>query len=234
MIRILVVEDEALVAQRLIRQIKEVNQKALEIHHEKNIANALQFLSNHSIDLLFLDLNLHGKSGFDLLKQLTAQKFHTIIVSAYTEKALEAFEYGVLDFVGKPFSQARLSKALSRFFEGTRAGGGSMVKLAIQTRGVIKFVPVANIRFVKASGVYTELHCGENQVHVYDKPLNALMQLLPASYYRIHKSYAVDQRKVKGIRKIRHNTFEVQLATGESLPLSRSSKQELQALLQQH
>ena len=72
-------------------------------------------MSYHSIDLLLLDLNLHGKSGFLALENAVAGSFQTIIVSAYADQAITAYEYGVLDFVNKPFSRARLEKALNRF-----------------------------------------------------------------------------------------------------------------------
>lgn len=85
------------------------------IKHFSNLEDAQDSLVSQPVDVMFLDLNLHGKDGFLLLHEQLVQPFHTIVVSANTDRALEAFELGVLDFVGKPFTQERIDKALQRF-----------------------------------------------------------------------------------------------------------------------
>ncbi len=235
MTRILMVEDEALVAQRLARLLREATSRALTIHHERTLSKGGRYLETHQVDLLFLDLNLNGKSGFDLLKGFLNRPFHTIIVSAYTEEALNAFEYGVLDFVGKPFTRERLGKALARYFDAAQFGGaGSTAQLAVTIRGDVHFIPLADISYIQAAGIYAYLNCGDGQVHIYDKPLNALMQLLPADYFRIHRSYAVHSQNIEAIKKVKHNTYHVILKTGESLPLSRKSRGHLLEHMQFH
>lgn len=227
MVRALVVEDEVLVAQRLIRFIKEVSENAISIHHERTLSEAKNYLTENEIHLLFLDLNLNGKSGFDLLKSIMNARFHTIIVSAYTDKALEAFEYGVLDFIPKPFTLERLSKAMLRFSSIDTSGSGMMTKLAVTTGGNTLFIPLSDILYVQADKIYSQLHCRNGDIHLYSKPLNGLMQLLPVNYYRIHRSFAVDLNNIDRIQKVKHNTFAVELKSGEQLPISRNIKSEL-------
>ena len=100
---IVIVEDEPVIAQRLARQIKAIDAlNSAKLKHFDTFDDAQAYLEENLIDLLFLDLNLHGVSGFDLLKSVAAASFHTIIVSAYAEQAIKAFEYGVVDFVAKP------------------------------------------------------------------------------------------------------------------------------------
>ena len=70
--------------------------------------SAFAYLKDHQIDLLLLDLNLDGGNGFDILKYTVSQSFHTIIISAYTDQAITAFQYGVLDFIPKPFRDEEL------------------------------------------------------------------------------------------------------------------------------
>ncbi|WP_424961402.1 LytR/AlgR family response regulator transcription factor [Ekhidna sp.] len=232
MIRILVVEDEALVAQRLIRFIRESDDHPKEIHHIQSLETAETYLSNHSVDLLFLDLNLHGKQGFDLLKKFVHHTFHTIIVSAYTDKAIQAFEYGVLDYICKPFTKERIKKALVRFTNNSSTGSGSTTHLAVKVKNEIKFIPLQEISHLQAASIYSELVLMNGEKCVYDKPLNSLMQILPSQYKRIHRSYAVDISRIESIVKVKHNTYEVQLSHGHSLPISRSMKQELMTMLQ--
>ncbi|MEQ6166239.1 LytTR family DNA-binding domain-containing protein [Ekhidna sp. MALMAid0563] len=231
MIRILVVEDEALVAQRLIRFIRESDDHPKEINHVQSLATAESYLSNHTIDLLFLDLNLHGKQGFDLLKNFVHKTFHTIIVSAYTDKAIEAFEYGVLDYICKPFTQERIKKALVRFTSNGTTGSGSTTHLAVRVKNELKFIPLQSISHLQAASIYSELVLMNGEKYVYDKPLNSLMQLLPEQYKRIHRSYAVDISRIESIVKVKHNTYQAQLINGHSLPISRSIRQELRSLL---
>ena len=113
--RILIVEDESSIAQRIQRMVAEATKQKAVIKMAYTVDQASLYLKENVIDLLLLDLNLNGKSGFELLQQAVAGSFHTIIISAYKEKAIEAFEYGVLDFVSKPFTQERLQKAIERF-----------------------------------------------------------------------------------------------------------------------
>ena len=112
---IVIVEDEPVIAQRLQRQVKEilVDQQP-NIKWFDNFDDAQSYLFEQPLDLLILDLNLHGVDGFELLKTVSAESFHTIIVSVYAEKAITAFEYGVVDFVAKPFNFERLQQALLR------------------------------------------------------------------------------------------------------------------------
>lgn len=231
MIHILVLEDEALIAQRLIRFIQQTSSLPKQIQHFNTLEKATAYLSNHSIDLLFLDLNLNGKHGFDLLKSLVHKHFFTIVVSAYTDKAIEAFEYGVLDFIGKPFTQERLNKAINRFVQTTKSGTGMCSKLGVRSRGKVLFVPVNDIAFFKASGIYSELHTHGGTVYIYDKPLNGLMKILPANYKRIHKSYAVCLNQITAIVRVKHNTYQVKLINGNTLPISRKARSELSQLL---
>ncbi|WP_370086438.1 LytR/AlgR family response regulator transcription factor [Ekhidna sp.] len=232
MIRILVVEDEALVAQRLIRFIREGDDHPKEIYHIQSLDAAESYLSNHTVDLLFLDLNLHGKQGFNLLKSFVDKNFHTIIVSAYTDKAIEAFEYGVLDYICKPFTKERIRKALARFSSNGTTGSGSTTHLAVRIKNELKFIPLSEVSYLQAASIYSELVLMNGTKYVYDKPLNSLMQILPEHYKRVHRSYAVDVARIESIVKVKHNTYEVQLTNGHALPISRSIRHELQDLLQ--
>ncbi|MCJ8270572.1 MAG: response regulator [Psychrosphaera sp.] len=127
--QVVIVEDEPVIAERLERQISQIlGEKLGKIIWFDDLDDAQEHLAEHSIDLLFLDLNLHGDDGFDLLKTVTADSFHTIIVSAHADQAIKAFEIGVLDFVAKPFTQQRLEQAINRMLtQEQRADYGSRV-----------------------------------------------------------------------------------------------------------
>src|SRR4030042_1994514 len=112
---VVIVEDEPFIAERTERLVKEIlKNKLTRVVIKESLPGAMHYLNEHQIDLLLLDLNLSGKDGFELLKKAVAGSFHTIVISAYTDRAIEAFEYGVLDFIGKPFTVERLKKAFDR------------------------------------------------------------------------------------------------------------------------
>ena len=114
-LRIALVEDEEIVARRLQRLLGRVlGDRRTSITRLTNLHDALDYLADHPIDLLFLDLDLGGEDGFRLLGEAVAASFHTIIVSARHDQALRAFEYGVVDFVAKPYTEDRLRQAIER------------------------------------------------------------------------------------------------------------------------
>ena len=92
-LRIAIVEDEEVAARRLARLVGEIlDERRHRLHHLSTLDSALAQMGARPFDLLFLDLNLYGRDGFQLLRKAVAQPFHTIVVSAHTDRAVEAFE----------------------------------------------------------------------------------------------------------------------------------------------
>lgn len=218
--QILIVEDEDTVAARLKRLAEELlgsQIQKLSVFH--TLDDADDYLEEHAIDLLFLDLNLAGHDGFDLLKKAVAGSFHTIVVSAYAERAIEAFEFGVLDFVAKPFTKGRLEKALARFQSPTRQQETKF--LGIKRRGIIESIPLENVSHFKGANIYSEVVLKDGEELLHDKPLNRLEQVLPATFIRVHKSFLVNEKLISGIKQ-QGNNAELVLTTGQTIPISRS------------
>ncbi|MBC9795039.1 LytR/AlgR family response regulator transcription factor [Sinomicrobium weinanense] len=234
MIRILICEDEELISNRLMRFIKEVVAAPVHIDRVYTFREAQTYLENRNTDLLFLDLNLHGRDGYELLRSFVAGSFHTIVVSAYTDRAIEAFEHGVMDFVGKPFKKERIAKALNRYVEGIPPQERNVKRLALKGKKGLGFVAIENIKFIQAAGIYAELHLFDGTKKLYDKPLNQLIKILPEVFFRVHKSYVANMAEVRSVRKIKPNSFELVLSSGETIPLSRNRKKEILELLSRH
>jgi two-component system response regulator LytT len=229
---ILIIEDEALAARRLSRMTQEILGPACESLTIKNtVDEAEEHIGAHPVQLVLLDLNLGGKSGFDLFKRLAAGSFHTIIVSASLDQAVTAFEYGVLDFVPKPYNKQRLEKAFERLSAARAAQGSGMKYLSVKNLGEVRLIPLADVRFFKAADDYVEIHKIDNSLELYGKSMDALMQLLPSSYCRIHKSYIVDIGKTKIIHVHGGGKYELELIDGMKLPVSRMQYPELQKRL---
>ncbi len=225
MLSIVVVEDEALIAQRLIRFLNaELSNHAVLIQHFSSLDDGEDYLSSHSIDLLFLDLNLHGHDGFNLLKTQVAASYHTIVVSANTDRAIEAFEYGVLDFVGKPFSQERIAKALARALTSGEVNSNPFASksLSIEKQGRIELIALSDIDYIKASGHYSELVLLDGSTQLHNKSLSHILDILPNNYRQVHRSYVVSFARIKEILIHQGSQYELLLTSESLIPLGRT------------
>lgn len=114
---VLLLEDESIHANYLSKLfIKILGSSITEIIHATSLEQAYRYYTQSKVDLFILDLSLFGADGLHLLEKFQKERSNTIIVSAYTELAIRAFEYGVLDFLTKPVSEERLRLSLQRYF----------------------------------------------------------------------------------------------------------------------
>lgn len=230
--RVLIVEDEPLLARRLERFCRDIlNEKLESIRVATVFSEASARLDEAPIDLLLLDLNLHGSDGMDLLKTSVAGSFHTIIVSANTDQALRAFEYGVIDFVPKPFSKERLAQALARVTEREGRASGAAKFLSVKKHGRVELVEIDRILYLEGAGAYAELVLDDGKRELHDKTLEKLHALLPPVFERIHKSYVVRWSAVKALHASEGSHHEAELKNGVRLPVGRTRYKELREKL---
>jgi two-component system response regulator LytT len=230
--RVLIVEDEALVASRLVRLLREVlGERLSSVAVQHSLDSAHFFLQDTPIDLLLLDLNLNGQDGFDLLQQAVAGSFHTIVVSANRQRAIEAFDYGVLDFVGKPVTAERLQKALVRFGDRDHRAAAPLKYLAVRRRQAIQLLDIGEVLFIKGAGIYSELHLRNGRVELHDKSLQRLQEVLPPDFQRVHKSYIVRLVDVRQLLSHGSSKYELELLNGTLLPVGRERYKELKQAL---
>lgn len=230
--RVLIVEDEPLIARRLERFCREILADRLEtIRVATLFSEAGARLDEAPIDLLLLDLNLRGRDGMELLQASVAGSFHTIIVSASTEQALRAFEFGVIDFVPKPFSKERLAQALARVTGRDGRGASAAKYLAVRKSGRIALVPVDRLLYVEGAGAYAELVLDDGKRELHDKTLEKLHALLPPDFERIHKSYVVRWSAIRALHASEGSHYEAELRNGLRLPVGRTRYKELRARL---
>lgn len=221
--RILIVEDERPIAEDIQLLVKQIlKEKITSIHIEITLGNALAYLQERPIDVLLLDLNLNSKDGFQILKQVVCKSFHTIVISANINRAIEAFEHGVLDFIPKPYNYERLKSAFERLKSNHATNGQSVKYLSVKKGFEIKVIPIEHINYFKSSNIYVELYLKDGSVEVYDKSIKNLEMLLPENYCRIHKSYIIDTRTIEKIKTPGGGQYRAVLKCGDCLPVSRS------------
>lgn len=227
--RVLIVEDESRIAKRVERMTRDILGNTLQsLTHINTLQEALTFIENNPLDLLLLDLNLNGEDGFDLLTTAVSESFHTIVISAYKDQAILAFEYGVLDFVPKPFDRDRLEKAFNRRMRKEKLE--TKVKyLAVKQRQRIQLIPIDEVLYIKGAGAYTELFLSGGKKELHDKSLERLEQLLSPTFERIHKSYLVKISEVKGIIVNSGSKYMAELRNGAFIPVGRTRYKEIKA-----
>ncbi len=219
--KIVIVEDEFMVAKRLKRFVNTIySEQSIHIQLFNTLDDATDHLADNPIDLLFLDLNLQGQDGFELLKQQVSRSFHTVVVSANTNRAIEAFEIGVLDFIAKPFSLERVQKAIDRL--RPESGRGQSHYLSYKHLGKVELLPIKDVIYLKAAGHYTEVITLSGDVILHDKNLDKLLLVLPATFERIHRSYAVPVSAMQSIKSEAGSKYWLTLINGDVLPIGRT------------
>ena len=215
--RIAIIEDEAVVARRLERMVREiVGPATVEVAASFDDALAA---TRRPLDLLFLDLNLNGRDGFRLLEEAAASRFQTVVVSAHHDQALRAFEYGVTDFVAKPWTEARLRQAIDRVARRSSQRAGTLV---VRKGRELRPISVDDIVFVRGADDYSEVHLGDGSVHLHEKSLTALESLLPPSFVRVHRSYIANLERARGVRTAEGGKTVLVLAGEMIIPIGRA------------
>jgi two-component system response regulator LytT len=232
-LRILIVEDETMAGRMLKNMlIEQLGNQIKSIHVQTSLTGSECFIWEHQIDLLFLDLDLNGEDGFDLLKNAVAGSFHTIIVSAHANRAVEAFEYGVIDFVPKPYSDERIRKALERYNEGF--SNSRLKYLSVVREGQVSLVPIESINYFEAFDKQVKIFQKDGGIEIYNKMMQLLEKILPADYIRIHRSYIANFQEIKEVNIQPNRRYSILLNNGAVLPVSRNAYQVLKNKLEEN
>jgi len=219
--KILIIEDEPPIAE----DIREMSCSILSSRLSRidivyTLSEAERFLKDHTIDLCLLDLNLKGKNGYEILKHAAASAFHTIVVSAHTEQAIEAFQYGVLDFVPKPVERDRLSQAFDRYLNARGSAETSLKHIVVRKQRAYFLISVDEIMYFKAEGYLVRIVLKNGKSELIEKPLNRLIQLLPKDFLQVHRSYIVALDQIVSYRHKGGGVYELQLKDQTVIPLS--------------
>ena len=230
-IRTLIVDDEPLARSNLLVLLR--RDPLIEIVGECGSgAEALAEIRAAKPDLVFLDVQMPECDGFDVLELLGKDLPPAIVfVTAYDQYALRAFEAGALDYLLKPFDNARFERALCRAKERIaqrKVSPWKFDRLVIKGAGQVTFVRISDIDWIEAADYYACLHIG-NQTHLLRRSLADLERDLgPDNFCRVHRSVIVNLDRVMGLELKSDGEYEVVLKTNRRLRLSRRFRKPLQ------
>jgi two-component system LytT family response regulator len=231
-IRALVVDDEPL-ARRNVTVLLRGDPDIGAIEECGSGAEAIGVIRRWKPDLVFLDVQMPECGGFDVLELLGADLPPVIIfVTAFDEYALRAFEAGALDYLLKPFDDARFCRALQRAKDRlahyTPQESRPPKRLVVRSPGRLLFVNIADIDWIEAASYYACLHVG-GDTHIIRRTLAELEQDLGEEMFiRIHRSIIVNLERIQGLELQSGGEYEVVLKSEVRLRLSRRFRKRLQ------
>ncbi len=228
----LIVDDERL-ARNELKRLLENFPKIEVIGEASNADEAIEMIENLKPDLLFLDIQMPGKNGFQLLEALENDIPEVIFTTAYDEYALKAFEYNALDYVLKPIDLPRLSEAVNRVLEEGVRQTSEATNVERQVLGeddhvFVKdgekcwFVKLGKVRLFESMGNYVRLHFDDQKPLVL-KSLNSLEdRLSPQSYFRANRKHIINLHWIEKIEPWFSGGLLVTLkGNGEKIEISR-------------
>jgi two-component system, LytTR family, response regulator len=272
-VRVLIVDDEPLARQR-VEDLLNAEEGVEIVASVDTGAAAIEAVRSLHPDLVFLDVQMPGKTGLDVVREIGADEMPpTIFVTAYDRYALQAFDLAAVDYLVKPFDDERFEQAFRRARRhveleemgelrerllavldtgprssippaavpdatavaaasgGARGGSSYLERIAVEMRGKVRVVPVAQIEYITASGPYVELHTSE-RAYLIREAIHTLEERLdPERFLRIHRSIIVRVDLIDTFHRGAGGDYEVQLKGGARLRVSRSRREELERRL---
>jgi two-component system LytT family response regulator len=249
-IRALVVDDEPLARDRVMSLLQQ--EEDVEVIGEcHDGTQAVAAIHNQSPDLVFLDVQMPGHNGFEVIEAVGADRMPPVIfVTAYDEYALRAFEVHALDYLLKPFGRERFRETLQharQALDRRRAGDlgrrllalvndikpepSKLERLVVKSGGRVFFLRTDQIDWIEAAGNYVRLHLGEES-HLFRETMTRMEARLDTrQFVRIHRSRIVNTDRVKELQPWFNGEYVVVLQSGTRLTLSRGYRDKLQEQL---
>lgn len=226
--RALIIDDERLARAELIRLLEPF--KEIEIVGEAiNADDAQNKISELNPEVIFLDIQMPGKSGFDLLEELDKVP-KVIFTTAYDEYALKAFEYNALDYLLKPIEPIRLEESVKKLIEGKRKEktySESHEALTAEDQVFVKdgdkcwFVKLEKVRLFESEGNYVRLYFDENKPLIL-RTLNYLDERLDGkSFFRANRKHIINLKWVENIEPWLNGGLLAKLKGGHKIEVSR-------------
>ena len=228
MLKVILIDDERLARSELKRLLLDFPDVEV-IAEAANANEGIEKIESLNPDLIFLDIQMPGKTGFDMLTQLEKAP-HVIFVTAYDEYALKAFDVNALDYLMKPVEPKRLAEALLKVRQKEEEE-----RLSYNNRGVLSehdqvfvkdgercwFVKLSDVRLFESVGNYAKVYFGSNKPLIL-KSLNALEERLDEKiFFRANRKHIINVRKIDKIESYFNGGLLIDLAGGEKIAVSR-------------
>ncbi len=234
-IKTLLIDDEPLALaelQTMLQQYEDIEVIATADHAQE----AIEKIKTLQPELIFLDINMPGKSGFEMLEELEEAP-QVIFVTAYDQFALKAFEVNALDYILKPVNKERLAEAIEKVKKHLALVQKSSSKLSIEKRIFIKdgercyFVPLAEVSFIESVGNYARVYY-QSKKPLLHKSLNYLEEKLPEThFFRAGRQHIINIHFIKNIHPTFNNALQVEMENGATIDISQRQSVKFKELM---
>lgn len=249
-IRAIVAEDELVARQAIAAMASAYGIEVLAACQDG--PETIRNVARHNPDLLFLDVQMPGMDGFEVLENLPSESFPAVVfTTAHDTYAVRAFEHSAVDYLLKPFDEERFRKAVDR--ARSRLGDGSnrpewirhlaselrhaqqaragLQRLVIHSRGQVSFLRVDEIDWIEASHNHLKIHCGSD-IHLLRETIKDIeARLQPDKFLRIHRCLIVNVDRIRRLEACGYGEYLVVLQDGKKLSLSRGYRENLDRLI---
>lgn len=203
-----------------------------------NVDNAKQLISNLKPDLVFLDIQMPQKNGFQLLKQFNEINFQVIFVTAYDNYAIKAFQVAAIDYLLKPIDIDLLKDAINKVAQNIKNSNAiqryklleeNNKKIAIPYKNDYLIVKINDILCIEADRMYSKIHLIDNKTFLVTKKLSYYENLFldDTNFVRSHRSWIINMNRIKTYSK---KDKEVILINNTKIPISRGHKEDFENL----
>lgn len=241
---ILIVDDEP-PARKKIKSFLKQEKKVDEIVEVSNGKEAVQCIQEKDFDLIFLDIQMPGMNGFQVIETVGIEKMPQVIfVTAYDQYALDAFEVQAVDYLLKPYDEERFKKSFNRALQFMQNNVNNNIilqgvlqeiqkdtkfvnRIMVKVEGKYFFIQTNDVYYLSAEGNYVQLHLREKNYLIH-RSLSDLENILdPKKFVRVHRSSIINIDYLKEIQPWSHGDAIVILKNGEKLTLSRRFRNRL-------
>lgn len=220
----IIIDDERLAREEVKRALS--NYPEFVVHGEAaNVDDAIVLIEKERPYLIFLDIHMPEKTGFDLLEELTMVP-EVVFTTAYDQYAVQAFEVNALDYLVKPLREERFSKTIEKIkaeFPKTEAKKDPLpmhYKIFIKDGEQCHFIPLTDIRLIQSMDNYARLFFNDEKAMI-KRSLNLLQEKLdPSVFFRINRSQIINTHYIKEIYPHFNNKLQIILTSGEKLEVS--------------
>ncbi|MGA2769767.1 MAG: LytTR family DNA-binding domain-containing protein [Bryobacteraceae bacterium] len=245
----LLVDDEPL-AREGLRMLLSGDADVAAIYEAKDGSEAVRAIRDLRPDLVFLDVQMPEMDGFQVVREIGADHMPAIVfVTAHDEHAIQAFEINAIDYLLKPVSRERFTRALARaksrlgsrpadetsrkivsLLESLAAPPRYLKRLAVRSAGKTIFVEMKDVDWIEAAENYAQLHVGRS-AHLVHVAMNTLEKSLdPEMFLRVHRSAIVNIARIRDLQPASHGEYMLTLTNGVRLQSSRTYNEKLKAL----
>jgi len=246
LVRTLVIDDESLAREHLRTMLRD--ERDIEVVGEASSGSAaISQIRATKPDLVFLDIQMPGCTGFDVIRAVQPDVPSVIFVTAYDQHALQAFEVAAVDYLLKPVAESRLRAAVRRAVDRLRATSASEIaaqltalvhrlpqartRIPLHADGRVTFIEASDVDWIEAADDHVRLHAGK-AVYVMRETMTSMAARLPSDFVRIHRSFMVNSTRIREVQTWVKGDFVVILQDGTRLTSGRTYRDRVRALLE--